>query len=193
MTNILEKKLLIVEDDRIFRKSLVTEFVERGYEVFASENVLSAKEALENGCIFDFALLDMRVGNDLGISIIPQLIQKNEKTRIVILSGYPTIATIVGAIKAGAVTYLLKPSSIEIMEQALWIDGVDNDFRFDESDTIPTTLDQYELELIEFVLLQCDWNITRAAKRLGLHRQSLQRKIRKNPSFATKMKQLTTT
>ena len=193
MTNILEKKLLIVEDDRIFRKSLVTEFVERGYEVFASENVLSAKEALENGCIFDFALLDMRVGNDLGISIIPQLIQNNEKTRIVILSGYPTIATIVGAIKAGAVNYLLKPSSIEIMEQALWIDGVDNDFRFDESDTIPTTLDQYELELIEFVLLQCDWNITRAAKRLGLHRQSLQRKIRKNPSFATKMKQLTTT
>ena len=193
MTNILERKLLIVEDDRIFRKSLVTEFVERGYEVFASENVLSAKEALENGCIFDFALLDMRVGNDLGISIIPQLIQKNEKTRIVILSGYPTIATIVGAIKAGAVNYLLKPSSIEIMEQALWIDGVDNDFRFDESDTIPTTLDQYELELIEFVLLQCDWNITRAAKRLGLHRQSLQRKIRKNPSFATKMKQLTTT
>ena len=142
MTNILEKKLLIVEDDRIFRKSLVTEFVERGYEVFASENVLSAKEALENGCIFDFALLDMRVGNDLGISIIPQLIQKNEKTRIVILSGYPTIATIVGAIKAGAVNYLLKPSSIEIMEQALWIDGVDNDFRFDESDTIPTTLDR---------------------------------------------------
>ena len=193
MTVILEKKLLIVEDDRIFRKSLVTEFVERGYEVFASENVLSAKEALENGCIFDFALLDMRVGNDLGISIIPQLIQNNEKTRIVILSGYPTIATIVGAIKAGAVNYLLKPSSIEIMEQALWIDGVDNDFRFDESDTIPTTLDQYELELIEFVLLQCDWNITRAAKRLGLHRQSLQRKIRKNPSFATKMKQLTTT
>ena len=193
MTNIPEKKLLIVEDDRIFRKSLVTEFVERGYEVFASENVLSAKEALENGCIFDFALLDMRVGNDLGISIIPQLIQNNEKTRIVILSGYPTIATIVGAIKAGAVNYLLKPSSIEIMEQALWIDGVDNDFRFDESDTIPTTLDQYELELIEFVLLQCDWNITRAAKRLGLHRQSLQRKIRKNPSFATKMKQLTTT
>jgi two-component system, response regulator RegA len=190
MNKNLHKRLLIVEDDKIFRKSLVTEFDERGYEVFASEDVTSAIKALEEGCFFDFALLDMRVGNELGISVIPEILKKNDKCRIVILSGYPTVATIVGAIKAGAINYLLKPSSIEIMEQALWIDGVNNDFSFNDSDKLPTTLDQYEFELIEFVLFQCDWNITKAAKRLGLHRQSLQRKIRKNPSFAKKLDSL---
>jgi two-component system response regulator RegA len=146
---------------------------------------------MEDGCLFDFALLDMRVRNDLGMSIIPNLIQINSRCRIVILSGYPTIATIVGSIKAGAVNFLLKPSSIELIEQALWIDGVNNDFDFGESDIVPISLNQYELELIEFVLLQCNWNITQAAKRLGLHRQSLQRKMRKNPMFAKKLDSLT--
>jgi two-component system response regulator RegA len=190
MTDYPQKRLLIVEDDPIFRKSLVTEFLERGYIVFASESVQSALTAMEDGCLFDFALLDMRVGNDLGMSIIPNLIQINSRCRIVILSGYPTIATIVGSIKAGAVNFLLKPSSIELIEQALWIDGVNNDFDFGESDIVPISLDQYELELIEFVLLQCNWNITQAAKRLGLHRQSLQRKMRKNPMFAKKLDSL---
>jgi two-component system response regulator RegA len=191
MADYPQKRLLIVEDDPIFRKSLVTEFLERGYIVFASESVQSALTAMEDGCLFDFALLDMRVGNDLGMSIIPNLIQINSRCRIVILSGYPTIATIVGSIKAGAVNFLLKPSSIELIEQALWIDGVNNDFDFGESDIVPISLDQYELELIEFVLLQCNWNITQAAKRLGLHRQSLQRKMRKNPMFAKKLDSLT--
>jgi two-component system response regulator RegA len=191
MTDYPQKRLLIVEDDPIFRKSLVTEFLERGYIVFASESVQSALTAMEDGCLFDFALLDMRVGNDLGMSIIPNLIQINSRCRVVILSGYPTIATIVGSIKAGAVNFLLKPSSIELIEQALWIDGVNNDFDFGESDIVPISLNQYELELIEFVLLQCNWNITQAAKRLGLHRQSLQRKMRKNPMFAKKLDSLT--
>jgi two-component system response regulator RegA len=191
MTDYPQKRLLIVEDDPIFRKSLVTEFLERGYIVFASESVQSALTAMEDGCLFDFALLDMRVRNDLGMSIIPNLIQINSRCRIVILSGYPTIATIVGSIKAGAVNFLLKPSSIELIEQALWIDGVNNDFDFGESDIVPISLNQYELELIEFVLLQCNWNITQAAKRLGLHRQSLQRKMRKNPMFAKKLDSLT--
>jgi len=190
MTDYPQKRLLIVEDDPIFRKSLVTEFLERGYIVFASESVQSALTAMEDGCLFDFALLDMRVRNDLGMSIIPNLIQINSRCRIVILSGYPTIATIVGSIKAGAVNFLLKPSSIELIEQALWIDGVNNDFDFGESDIVPISLNQYELELIEFVLLQCNWNITQAAKRLGLHRQSLQRKMRKNPMFAKKLDSL---
>ena len=84
MTDYPQKRLLIVEDDPIFRKSLVTEFLERGYIVFASESVQSALTAMEDGCLFDFALLDMRVRNDLGMSIIPNLIQINiinEKNR----------------------------------------------------------------------------------------------------------------
>jgi two-component system, response regulator RegA len=180
------KKLLLLEDDLMFRKTLVTEFEERGYQVFAAENISTVRSALENNLVFDFALLDMRVGHELGLQIIPSLIEKNSKARVVILSGYPTVATIVGAIKAGAVNYLLKPSSIEIIEQALWIDGVDNDFKFDESDALPTTLDHYEMAFIEFVLLQCDWNSKKAAKRLGIHRQCLQRKMRKHPSISTK-------
>jgi two-component system response regulator RegA len=186
MNTLLHKRLIILEDDRAFRKSLVTEFAERGYEVFEAADLSTARNALAEKCFFDFALLDMRVGNELGLQIIPELLKHNTLCRIVFLTGYPTIATAVGAIKAGAVNYLLKPSSIELIEQALWLQGVTDDFDFNASDILPSRLDQYEFEMMEFVLSQCDWNITKAAKRLGLHRQSLQRKMRKYPSFSKK-------
>jgi two-component system, response regulator RegA len=183
----IQKRLLILEDNDAFRKSLVVEFTERGYEVFEAAQVNTARRAIEGGCRFDFALLDMRIGRELGVQFIPELLENNSKCRVVVLTGYPTIATAVGAIKAGAVNYILKPSSIEIIEQALWLKDVTANFDFEANDQFANRLDQYEFELMEFVLLQCDWNVTKAAKRLGLHRQSLQRKMRKYPLFARKL------
>lgn len=182
------KNLIIIEDDPLFRKSLEVEFEERGYDVFSFESMTSANLALGKGIKFDFALLDMRLGNELGLPLIPALLRENPANRVVVLSGYPTVATVVGSIKAGAVNFLLKPSSIEILEQALWLEGIDNHYVFEKSDEIPTTIVQYERELIEFVLSQCGWNITKAAKRLGIQRQSLQRKIKKLPQIAIKQK-----
>ena len=173
------KSLLLLDDDDAFRKTLELEFTERGYVVFSAESLVQARAALTGGLMFDFALFDLRVQFELSLDLIRELKQLFPKIRIVVLTGYPSTATAVQAIKSGAVNYLLKPSSIELIEQALWLDDVGGEFDFENSDTQSVTLAQYEYELIEFVLAQCAGNITHAAQRLGLHRQSLQRKIRK--------------
>jgi two-component system response regulator RegA len=176
------RSLLILDDDVLFRRSLIKEFVERGYIVHEAADVPQARNLLLNGLGLDFALVDMRVGTNFGLEILPDILETNPQCRIVVLTGYPTISTAVGSIKAGAINYLLKPSSIELIEQALWLEKIDETFSLDDSDSRLTRLDHYETELIEFVMIQCNWNVSKAAQRLGLHRQSLQRKLRKYPS-----------
>ncbi len=173
------KNLLLLDDDDAFRKTLELEFQERGYVVFSAKSLVQARAALTGGLVFDFALLDLRVQFELSLDLIRELKQLFPAVRVVVLTGYPSTATVVQAIKSGAVNYLLKPSSIELIEQALWLDEVSGEFDFETSDAQSVTLAQYEFELIEFVLAQCDGNITHAAQRLGLHRQSLQRKMKK--------------
>jgi len=175
----MQKRLLILDDDPDFRKALGLEFSERGYSVTLADTVSTARALLDSGEIFDFAILDLRVKSELSLDLLKEIIATNRCSRTVILTGYPSTATTVQAIKNGAVNYLLKPSSIELIEQALWLEGVGTDFNFEASDTQSMTLAHYEFELIEFVLGQCNGNITHAAQRLGLHRQSLQRKIKK--------------
>jgi two-component system response regulator RegA len=177
----MQKRLLILDDDPSFRKALALEFSERGYEVTLAESVISARALLDNGQVFDFAILDLRVKSELSLDFLKDLTATNRCCRAVVLTGYPSTATTVQAIKNGAVNYLLKPSSVELIEQALWLDDVNTDFNFETSDAHSITLARYEFELIEFVLAQCNGNITHAAQRLGLHRQSLQRKIKKGP------------
>lgn len=180
----MHKRLLILDDDAAFRRTLELEFSERGYLVFSAGSVEQARAALNAGHMFDFAVLDLRVKSDLSLNFLRELTATNGCCRSVILTGYPTTATTVQAIKYGAVNYLLKPSSVELIEQALWLEDVDSAFNLDDSDAQSMTLARYEYELIEFVLGQCEGNITHAAQRLGLHRQSLQRKLRKGPPKA---------
>ncbi|NBO37567.1 response regulator [bacterium] len=176
---IKQKRLLILDDDLAFRRTLELEFCERGYFVFSVANVVQARSALDNGNIFDFAILDLRLKSELSLEFLRELTAINSCCRAVVLTGYPSTATTVQAIKNGAVNYLLKPSSVELIEQALWLEDVGIEFNFDNSDAQSVTLARYEFELIEYVLSQCGGNITHAANRLGLHRQSLQRKIKK--------------
>ena len=175
------KRLLILDDDALFLKTLDLEFGDLGYAVFAAEDLAHCKEVLSLGEIFDFALLDMRLKSTFGFPIIEDILRVNPLCRVVMLTGYPTTATTVRAMRLGTVNCLLKPSSIELIEQAMWLENIDNEFDFSVSDESSLSLAQYEHEFIEFILAQSNWNITRAAKRLGLHRQSLQRKLRKNP------------
>ncbi|MCA2962205.1 MAG: response regulator [Silvanigrellales bacterium] len=179
------RSLLIVDDDDAFRQTLVLEFKERGYTVFEASTLENAKCAIESGCAFDFAILDLRVRGELGFRLLKPLLSANSSCRAVMLTGYPTTATTVESMRGGAVNCILKPSNIELIEQALWIEGVADGFDLSKTDGESSRLAQYEYELIEFVLAQCDWNITQAARRLGLHRQSLQRKLRKYPAAAT--------
>lgn len=175
------KNLLILDDDENFRRTLELEFGERGYVVFSAESIAQAQAALASQLTFEFALCDLRLRAEFSLDFIRSLKQRIPKIKIVVLTGYPSTATTVQAIKNGAVNYLLKPFSIELIEQALWLDNVGCEFDFENSDAQSMSLAQYEYELIEFVLAQCGGNITHAAQRLGLHRQSLQRKIRKGP------------
>jgi len=175
----ITKRILIMEDDHIFRKTLILEFEERGYQVFDTSGLELCRHAIQTGEKFDFAILDLRLRDGLSLEILKELLDLNPLCKALILTGYPSIASTVQAIKSGAINYLIKPSSIELIEQALWMVDIDQRFNFSKSDEYLQTLINYERELIEFTLFQCDGNITHAAKRLGIHRQSLQRKLKK--------------
>jgi len=165
-------RLLIVEDDARFAETLAVELRDRGYEVECVENL---EELLEVQGDFDFAVVDLRLRRDSGLDAIVELRRSRPGARIVVLTGYGSIATAVQATKLGASQYLTKPVDIDELERALFGD--------DEAEVpIPEefqSLDRHEREYIEYVLAECDGNISQAARRLGLHRQSLQRKLRK--------------
>ena len=169
------RSLVIVEDNDRFAETLASELRDRGYDVERARD-LASLEALR-GRPVHFAVVDLRLGADSGLDAIQSILGWAPEARIVVLTGYGSIATAVKATKLGAISYLMKPTDVEEVERALLEDG--------DPDTevpIPTefqSLYRHEREYIEFVLSECDGNISQAARRLGLHRQSLQRKLRK--------------
>ena len=167
-----EKRLLLLEDDIRFRKALAEDFRERGYAVTEVGNLKDFKNK-----VFDYAVIDLRLFGESGLTAIPEIKKQSPDCRIVILSGYGSVATAVEAVKLGAINYLHKPASCELIEAALKDELKDEKL---STFQIPP-LDQNEHEYIDFVLSQNEGNITKAAKQLGLHRQSLQRKLRKIP------------
>ncbi len=170
-------RLLIVEDDRNFLDTLTIEFEERGYRVFPATSTDEVKKLARES--FRFAILDLRVGQDNGLSILDLIKSQSPDCRIVLLTGYGSIATAVQAVKLGACNYLTKPVSIELLEKSLWMDLTE-----ENNSSLPddrTSLARHEREYIEYVLNQCGGNISKAADWLGVFRQSLQRKLRKYP------------
>lgn len=166
-------RLLIVEDDDRFAETLSAEFQDRGYIVVWAAS-LDALQATDTSGI-GYAIVDLRLRSDSGLDAISTIKKSSPHARIVVLTGYGSIATAVQATKLGAIQYLTKPIEIDDLERALLTDD-------DESTSIPEqfqSLDRHEREYIEWVLAQCDGNISQAARRMGLHRQSLQRKLRK--------------
>ncbi len=170
-------ELLVVEDDDGFRETLVLEFKDRGYDVYEAASAEDVKQVLARGIRPGFAVVDLRIGQDNGLEVVEMIRRTSPEVRAVILTGYGSLATAVAAVKKGAVNYLAKPVSIERLERALWTDEPDP-----EEVAVPDkgeSLARREREYIEYVLHQCDGNISKAARWLGIHRQSLQRKLRK--------------
>ncbi len=174
--------LLIVEDDPRFADTLSSEFSDRGYEV---SRVESLNELSELGVeVIDRAIVDLRLRRDSGLDALSQIKERWPDSTVVVLTGYGSIATAVQAVKLGAHNYLTKPVEIDQIERAFTGEpGLDIS---EEGDGVPDeggdqfqTLARHEREYIEYVLAECDGNISQAARRLGLHRQSLQRKLRK--------------
>ena len=169
------RSLLIVEDNDRFAETLVSEFRDRGYAVQRASD-LSSIAAIKNFDI-QYALVDLRLGADSGLDAIQAILGRSPKAKIVVLTGYGSIATAVKATKLGAVGYLMKPADIDEVERAL-----NGEEMADQEVPIPSefqSLYRHDREYIEFVLAECSGNISQAARRLGLHRQSLQRKLRK--------------
>jgi two-component system response regulator RegA len=165
----MNKSLLIVEDDTRLALSLSREFQEKGYETFFAKSIKEIRPMP-----FSFALVDLRLGGEYGLEAI-RVIQKNApQCRIVVLSGYGSIATAVEAVKLGAQDFVTKPASIEEIEAALMGKRKTPNPEFKAA-----TLSQVEHEYIDFVLVKNEGNISKTAKDLGLHRQSLQRKLKK--------------
>ena len=170
--------VLLVDDVDTFRETIRLELEDRGYGVREAVDAREAVAMLE-AHTFMFVVLDLRLCGDDGHLLIPEVKRLQPSARVVILTGYGSVASAVQAMRLGASNYLTKPVSIDRLEHALWSDEVDP-----QDVAVPDqreSLARHEREYLEYVLRQCDGNITQAAKWLGIHRQSLQRKLRKYP------------
>lgn len=167
--------LLIVEDDPTFARTLRRSFERRGYRV-ASAATPEEAEALFAGECFDYAVVDLKLGAASGLAVVEALNAQSPETRIVVLTGYASIATAVEAIKLGAAHYLAKPSNTDDIEAAF------ASLRGDASVPVEgrkTSIKTLEWEYIHQTLVECDFNISETARRLGLHRRTLARKLEK--------------
>jgi two-component system response regulator RegA len=172
------RSVLIVDDEETFRSRLERAFRDRGYETWSTASVDEAV-ALAQAESPDFAVVDLRVGRDSGLTLVRKLHAHDPTTRIVMLTGYGSIATALDAVRSGAVHYLTKPAAMEEIIAAFDHDGLP---AVEPPAHAVPSLDRVEREHIERVLADCGGNVTHAAELLGLHRRSLQRKLAKFPS-----------
>ena len=169
--------VLIVDDDEVFCEVLTDALADRGYRVAAAhdiQNGLVQAERLEP----EYAVVDLRIDKESGPGLAKKLHAMDENTRIVILTGYASVATAVEAIKLGAVHYLAKPADADEILAALHKDEGDTDVSLSDN---PLTVKRLEWEHLQKVLSECDGNISAAARKLRMHRRTLQRKLAKHP------------
>lgn len=175
------RPLLLVDDDATFVRVLARALGSRGFEVITATSFDEAR-ALARRHHPRYCVLDLKLGEDNGLRLIPELHTLVPDIRVLLLTGYASIATAVEAIKRGAHDYLAKPVDADAVVRAL-LDG-DNDSGDDElpdAPEQPLALRRLEWEHIQRVLVECEGNISEAARRLGLHRRTLQRKLAKRP------------
>ncbi len=170
-----ERSLLIVDDDQPFRNRLARAMERRGFEVTTAAS-LSETLAVVERLAPAFAVVDLRLDDGYGLDIVPMLRERRPDIRIVVLTGYGNIASAVAAIKAGAVDYLAKPADADDIEAALM--AVERPKPPPPSD--PMSIDRLRWEHIQRVYELCDRNVSETARRLKLHRRTLQRILAKH-------------
>lgn len=169
--------LLLVDDDIIFCEVLKDSLDERGFDVIVSHDVPSARRLLEKSTP-DYAVVDLRMPGPSGLELVALIHDLNPLAKIIVLTGYASIATAVEAIKLGATHYLTKPADADEIVAAF--DREDGDRSTPVAEK-PISVNRLEWEHIQKVLKECDDNISEAARRLGMHRRTLQRKLQKRP------------
>jgi two-component system response regulator RegA len=168
--------ILVVDDDTRFRDRLCRACQRRGYETLAAANF---EEGLQVFRVHrpELAVVDLRMPGRSGLDLIREAAKVSPASRIVVLTGYGSIATAIEAVKLGAVSYLTKPADADEIIRAF---AKESDER-PVAEFTPPSLARLEWEHINRVMADCNNNISEAARRLGLHRRTLQRKLQKFP------------
>ena len=174
------QRLLLVDDDAVFREVLADALSRRGYLIDSGEDVMSARAQAAKQPP-DYALIDLRMPGASGLTLIRGLIDLNPAVRIVVLTGYASIATAVEAIKLGAAHYLTKPASVDEILAALRGDAGTEDVAPAEVPGRRPSPERLEWEYLQKVLYEHSGNISATARSLGMHRRTLQRKLAKRP------------
>lgn len=169
--------LLIVDDDKTFCDVLAKAMTKRGFNVNCAHTIDDALEYTESTTP-EFAIIDLKLSNESGLTLVEKLKTLDPGTRIVMLTGYASIATAVEAIKLGATHYLAKPVDAEEIMKAFERTTGDSDVQIS---TNPLSVGRLEWEYIHRILAENDNNISVTARILNMHRRTLQRKLAKKP------------
>ena len=169
--------LLLVDDDATFTRVMARAMARRGFRVStagsAEEGLVLAQQDIP-----DYAALDLKMDGDSALVLLPKLLELDPEMRVVILTGYSSIATAVEAIKRGACNYLCKPADADDVVAALLSQHADLETLVPDN---PMSVDRLQWEHIQRVLGEHDNNISATARALGMHRRTLQRKLQKRP------------
>ncbi len=173
-----EWHILVVDDDAVFAETLSRALGRRGYLVTLAGSAGAVLDLISGDERFDAAVLDLRLAASSGLRLIPPLKAAYPEIRILLLTGYASIATAVEAIKLGAVHYLPKPAGIDEILVALG--GLEGKPATDPPEE-PMSVDRLEWEHIQKVLVENEGNLSATARALKMHRRTLQRKLAKHP------------
>jgi two-component system response regulator RegA len=171
------QSLLIVEDHQVLRDRLARAFRDRGFDVRVASNFDEAVTAANEDSP-ELAVVDMRMPGRSGLELLRALKQIDQTTKVVIMTGFGSIATAVEAMRLGATSYVQKPADADDILTAFMRAELPPQQAV-PADSPPPTLARVEWEHIHRVLSDCGNNVSEAARRLGIHRRSLQRKLQK--------------
>ncbi len=169
-----DASLLLVDDDEPFLRRLAKAMEKRGFSVETAGSVVAGK-AIATARPAAYAVIDLRLEDGNGLDVVEVLREKRPDARIVVLTGYGAIATAVAAVKIGATDYLSKPADANAIVQALLTTGSD----LPPPPENPMSADRVRWEHIQRVYELCDRNVSETARRLNMHRRTLQRILAK--------------
>jgi two-component system response regulator RegA len=174
LTNHPDRSLLIVEDDKPFLERLARAMETRGFAVTSCESVAEGISEIGKSAPA-FAVVDLRLGDGNGLEVVSALKRKRPDARAIVLTGYGNIATAVTAVKMGAVDYLAKPADADDVVAALLSTGGEKS----ELPQNPMSADRVRWEHIQRIYEMCNRNVSETARRLNMHRRTLQRILAK--------------
>ena len=169
-----DKSLLIVDDDNPFRERLARAMEKKGFKVAQAENVKQGISQAKNAPPA-FAVVDLRLGDGNGLEVVKEIRKYKKDSKVVMLTGYGNIPTAVAAVKAGAIDYIPKPADADDVENALMAPSASKASPPQD----PMSADRVKWEHINRVFELCNRNVSETARKLKMHRRTLQRILSK--------------